>query len=150
LPGGLLSTVLEVVLSVGGYFLLRALDVDGFWALTVPAMGVAVVAVVVTVRRRKVDLIGLLVLCELAATIMLSPATQSPRVTLVYRTPLAHTSTMSIATFGGSETEAGLRARVAASAGIPSAAATAHGRAWPDHGRDRRPRKIIERLLEQT
>jgi hypothetical protein len=116
--GGLLSSLLEIVLSVGGYYLLRAFDVGVFWALTAPAIAVAVVALVVTVRRRRVDLIGLLVLCEIAATVTLSLATHSPRVaalreaayvliagvfcliTLVYRTPLAHASTMSIATFG--------------------------------------------------
>jgi len=116
--GGLVFTALEIVLSIGGYFLLRAFGVDVFWALTAPAMGVAVLAVVATVRRRRIDLIGLLVLCELAVTITLSLATQSPRVaalreaayigiagvfclvTLVYRTPLTHTSTMSVATFG--------------------------------------------------
>lgn len=116
--GGLLSSVLEIVLSLGGYYLLRAFDVDVFWALTVPAIAVAVVAVVATVRRRRIDLIGLLVLCEIAATITLSLATLSPRVaalreaayiliagifclvTLVYRTPLAHASTKSLATFG--------------------------------------------------
>jgi hypothetical protein len=121
--GGLLSSMLEIVLSVGGCYLLRAFDVGAFWALTAPAIAVAVVAVVVTVRRRRIDLIGLLVLCEIAATIALSLVTHSPRVaalrtaayvliagvfcliTLAYRAPLAHTSTMSIATFGDPKRE---------------------------------------------
>ncbi|MEV6607831.1 VC0807 family protein [Kutzneria sp. NPDC051319] len=116
--GGLVSSTLEIALSVGGYYLLRAFDVGVFWALTAPAIGVAVIALVVTVRRRRIDLIGFLVLCEIAATITLSLATLSPRiaalreaayiliaglfclVTLVYRTPLAHASTKSLATFG--------------------------------------------------
>jgi hypothetical protein len=120
---GLLSSLLEIVLSIGGYYLLRAFGVDVFWALTVPAIAVAVVAVVVTVRRRRIDLIGFLVLCEIAATITLSLVTQSPRVaalretayvliagvfclvTLVRRTPLTHASTVSIATFGDSKRE---------------------------------------------
>jgi hypothetical protein len=121
--GGLLSSLLEIVLSIGGYYLLRAFGVGVFWALTVPAMAVAVVAVVVTVRRRRIDLIGLLVLCEIAVTISLSLVTHSPRVaalreaayilvagvfclaTLVYRTPLTHASTVSIATFGDPKRE---------------------------------------------
>lgn len=121
--GGLLSSLLEIVLSVGGYYLLRAFDVGVFWALTAPAIAVAVVAVVVTVRRRRIDLVGLLVLCEIAVTITLSLATLSPRiaalreaayvliagvfclVTLVSRAPLAHASTMSIATFGDPKRE---------------------------------------------
>ncbi len=121
--GSLLSSLLEIVLSVGGYYLLRTFDVGVFWALTAPAIAVAVVAVAVTVRRRRIDLIGLLVLCEIAATIALSLATHSPRIaalreaayvliagvfcliTLVRRAPLAHASTMSIATFGDPKRE---------------------------------------------
>jgi hypothetical protein len=121
--GGLLPSLLEIALSIGGYYLLRAFGVGVLWALTVPAMAVAVVAVAVTVRRRRVDAIGLLVLCEIAATITLSLATHSPRVaalreavyilvpgvfclvTLVYRAPLTHTSTVSIATFGDPKRE---------------------------------------------
>jgi hypothetical protein len=121
--GGLLSSLLEIALSVGGYYLLRAFDVGVFCALMAPAMAVAVVAVVVTVRRRRIDLVGLPVLCEIAATIALSLATQSPRiaalreaayvliagvfclVTLLYRAPLAHASAMSLATFGDPKRE---------------------------------------------
>jgi hypothetical protein len=121
--GGLLAGLLEIVLSIGGYYLLRAFGVGVFWALMAPAIAVAVVALVVTVRRRRVDLIGLLVLCELAATITVSLVTDSPRVaalraaayvlvagvfclaTLGYRTPLAHASAMSLATFGDPKRE---------------------------------------------
>jgi hypothetical protein len=121
--GGLLSGMLEIALSVGGYYLLRAFDIGVFWALTVPALAVALVTTVVTVRRRRIDLVGLLVLCEIAVTITVSLATLSPLVaalreaayiliagvfclvTLVYRTPLAHTSTTSIATFGDPKRE---------------------------------------------
>ena len=121
--GGLLSALLEIVLSIGGYYLLRAFGVGVFWALTVSAIAVAVVALAVTVRRRRIDLIGLLVLCEIAASIALSLVTLDPRiaalreaayvliagvfclVTLVYRTPLAHASAMSLATFGDPKRE---------------------------------------------
>jgi hypothetical protein len=115
--GGVLSALLEVALSIGGYYLLRAFDVNVFWALTVPATIVAVVTVVVTVRRGRTDMIGLLVVLELVATITLSLATQSARIaalrepvyiliggvfclaTLFHRTPFSHVSTTSIATF---------------------------------------------------
>jgi uncharacterized membrane protein len=77
----------------------------------------------VRIRRRRLDLIGLLVLCEITATITLSLATQRPRVaalrevayfviagvfclvTLLYRAPLTHASAMSIATFGDPKRE---------------------------------------------
>lgn len=121
--GGLLSSLLEIVLSIGGYYLLRAFGVGVFWALTAPAIAVALVAVAVTVHRRRLDLIGLLVLCEITATITLSLATQSPRIaalretvyvlvagvfclgTLLRRVPLAHASTVSMAGFGDPKRE---------------------------------------------
>jgi hypothetical protein len=116
--GGLLTALLEVALSVGGYYLLRAFGVDVLWALTVPAAAVGSVAVVVTLRRRRIDMIGLLVIVEIVATITLSLATQSPRIaalrevayilvgglfclaTLLRRTPLTHTAAASAASFG--------------------------------------------------
>ncbi|RSM44889.1 hypothetical protein DMA12_15210 [Amycolatopsis balhimycina DSM 5908] len=121
--GGLLSTLMELALSFGGYYLLRAFGVSVFWALTIPAIAVAAVAVTVTVRRRRVDLIGSLVLFEIIATIVLSLVTQSPKIaavrepvyiligglfclaTLFYRTPLTHLSTSSVAAFGDPKRE---------------------------------------------
>jgi hypothetical protein len=121
--GGLVSALLEVALSVGGYYLLRAFGVGVFWALTVPAIAVAVVTIGVTVRRRQIDLIGLLVLLEIIATIAVSLATQSARIaavrepvyvliggafcliTLFYRRPFTHLSTSSMATFGDAKRE---------------------------------------------
>ncbi|HVV18344.1 MAG TPA: hypothetical protein VHF06_02850 [Pseudonocardiaceae bacterium] len=76
--GGLLSTLVEVALSFGLYYLLRAFGVGVFWALTAPAVAVAAVTAFVTLRRRRIDMIGLLVLCELAATIILSLVTGTP------------------------------------------------------------------------
>ncbi|MFJ1763418.1 VC0807 family protein [Amycolatopsis sp. NPDC088138] len=115
---GLLTALLEIVLSFGLYYLLRAFGVDVFRSLVIPALAVGAVAVAVTIRRRRIDLMGLLVLAELAVTITVSLATQSPRVaalrevayilvggvfclvTLVRREPLAHTTAASMASFG--------------------------------------------------
>lgn len=114
----MLSSILEIGLSVGGYYLLRGLHVTVFWALTVPAIAVAVVAVAGTVRRRRIDMIGALVLVELAITIALSLITRSARiaavreplyvlaagafclVTLLQRRPLTDRSTARLASFG--------------------------------------------------
>ncbi|WP_410621275.1 VC0807 family protein [Amycolatopsis sp. cmx-8-4] len=102
---GLLTTLLEIALSFGLHYLLRAFGLDVFRSLVIPAIAVGVIAVAVTVRRRRIDLMGLL-------------ATQSPRVaalrevayilvggvfclvTLVRRRPLAHTTAASMASFG--------------------------------------------------
>ncbi|MEV4320135.1 VC0807 family protein [Actinocrispum sp. NPDC049592] len=114
------TALLEIALSIGGYYLLRAFGAGVFWALTAPAIAVAIVALTETVRRHRVDMIGLLVLCELAATLTLSLVTQSALVaalrepvyvliggvfclaTLLFRRPFSHVSTAAIATFGDS------------------------------------------------
>ncbi|HEY3478837.1 MAG TPA: VC0807 family protein, partial [Streptomyces sp.] len=114
---GFLTPVLELVLSAGGYYLLRACGAGVFWALVGPAALVAVVAVAATVRRRRADLLGLLVLAEIAATLALSLVTQSPRVaalrevayigvagvfclaTLLRAAPLTHQTAASVASF---------------------------------------------------
>jgi hypothetical protein len=120
----MLSSLLEIALSLGGYYLLRGADVTVFWALTMPAIAVAVVAVTDTVRRRRTDMIGALVLVELAITIALSLITRSPRVaavreplyvlaagafcliTLLQRRPLTERSTAQFASFGDPERKA--------------------------------------------
>ncbi len=118
-----MAALLEIALSFGIYYLLRAFGVSVFWSLVAPAIAVLAVVAFVTVRRGRIDLVGLLVLFELAATITLSLVTQSPRVaalrepvyffiggafcltTLCHRIPLSHLSTSSIATFGDPKRE---------------------------------------------
>ncbi|GAA3524863.1 hypothetical protein GCM10022222_04390 [Amycolatopsis ultiminotia] len=114
---GFRTALLEVAVSIGGYYLLRAFGVAVFWALTGPAIVVGLVAVAATVRRRRIDLIGLLVLVELVTTSTLSLVTQSPRVAALrevayvlvvgvfflvtlLRAPVTHVSAASVATFG--------------------------------------------------
>lgn len=121
--GGIASALAEVALSFGGYYLLRALGAGVFWALTVPTVAVAIMTVAVTVRRRRVDTIGLVVLFGTAAALALSLAAHSARAaaarepvciliagvfflaTLVSRTPLSHGSTVAIASFGDPKRE---------------------------------------------
>lgn len=121
--GGLGTALLEIVLSFGLYYLLRAFGVAVFWALTGPAIAIGVVAVAVTVRRRRVDMIGLLVLIEIGVTLTLSLVTQSARVaalreplyfavagafclvTLLQRAPFSHVATAALATFGDPKRE---------------------------------------------
>jgi len=116
--GGLLSLLLELVVSIGGYYALRAVGVDVFWSLMLPGLGVAVVAVIATVRRRRLDMLGLLVLFEVAASLSLVLVTQDPRIaairgaayvsigglfclaTLLRKQPMTAVSTASLASFG--------------------------------------------------
>jgi hypothetical protein len=116
--GGLLPILLEIVISIGGYYALRAVGVDVFWSLTLPGIGVAIVAVITTVRRRRVDMLGLLVLFEVAGSLSLVLATRDPRIaairgpvyvsigglfclaTLARKQPMTAATTSSLASFG--------------------------------------------------
>ncbi|SFQ76269.1 VC0807 family protein [Amycolatopsis rubida] len=115
---GIGAALVEVVVSIGGYYLLRACGIGVFWALTAPALVVAVFAAGTTIRRRRLDFIGLLVLAELVTTLTLTLVTRNPRVaalrevayvlvagvyclvTVLRKAPLTHVFAASAATFG--------------------------------------------------
>ena len=79
----LLPVILDVVVPIGGYFLLRALGLGAFWALTIAGAGSGLATVVNTVRRRRLDGLGLLVLLEMALSVALLFVTRDPRVLLL-------------------------------------------------------------------
>ncbi|WP_409181293.1 VC0807 family protein [Amycolatopsis sp. VS8301801F10] len=128
------TALLEVVVSVGGYYVLRACGAGVFWSLTGPALAVAGLAGATTIRRRRLDSVGLLVLIELATTLTLTLVTQDPLiaalreaayvlvaglfclVTLFRRAPLTHVFAASVASFGDSARE---RAFACAWASVP-------------------------------
>ena len=79
----LLPVLLDVVVPIGGYFLLRALGIGVFWALTIAGAGSGLTTIVNTVRRRRLDGLGLLVLLEIALSVVLLFVTRDPRVLLL-------------------------------------------------------------------
>jgi hypothetical protein len=78
-----LPVLLDVIVPIGGYFLLHALGLNAFWALTIAGAGTGAVTVVNTVRRRRLDGIGLLVVLEVALSVALLFLTRDPRVLLL-------------------------------------------------------------------
>jgi hypothetical protein len=79
----LVPTLLDIVVPVILYFVLKKAGVSDFWALTLAGVGTGVYALVNTIRRRKLDFIGILVLLEIALTIALLFATDDPRVVAI-------------------------------------------------------------------
>ena len=77
-----LPVLLDFAVPVLGYYVLHALGMSDVWALTVAGSATAVVAVVNTARARKIDLFGILVAAELAASIALAVGTHNPRLVL--------------------------------------------------------------------
>lgn len=78
-----LPMLLDIVIPVAGYYVLSACGLDDFWALTIAGAATAVNAVVGTVRRRRLDALGMLVVLEIALSIGLFFVTRDPRIVLL-------------------------------------------------------------------
>lgn len=78
-----LPMLIDVVLPVAGYHLLSACGLDDFWALTVAGLATAAHTLVTTVRRRRLDGIGALVVLEIALSLVLLAVTRDPRIVLL-------------------------------------------------------------------
>ncbi len=79
----LLPSLLEIALPTAGYFLLHAAGVGDFWALTTVGVSTRGVAVANTVRRRRLDNLGLLVVLEVAFSIFLLFLARDPEILLL-------------------------------------------------------------------
>ncbi|MGI5126707.1 VC0807 family protein [Pseudonocardia sp. CA-107938] len=78
-----LPMLVDVVVPVAGYYLLSACGLDDFWALTIAGLATAVHALVTTVRRRRLDGFGALVVLEIALSLVLLGVTRDPRIVLL-------------------------------------------------------------------
>ncbi|GAA2463681.1 VC0807 family protein [Winogradskya humida] len=79
----LLPTLLDVIVPVILYFILKKLGSSDFWALTLAGVGTGVYALVNTIRRRKLDFIGILVLLEIVLSVGLLFITDDPRLVAI-------------------------------------------------------------------
>ena len=80
---GLLPMLIDIVAPIIVYFILHSLGVGDVLALTIGGMVTAINVVVGTVRRRRLDSIGLLVIAEITLSIALLLITQDPRILLI-------------------------------------------------------------------
>jgi hypothetical protein len=78
----LLPILLDLVVPTAGYFVLHALGVADVWALTVAGSAAALVTVANSIRHRHLDLLGTLVIAELAVSVVLAVVTHDPRLVL--------------------------------------------------------------------
>ena len=79
----MIPILLDVIVPIGGYFLLHALGFSDFWALAIAGAGTGAVTIVNTVRRRRLDGIGALVVLEVALSVALLFVTRDPRILLL-------------------------------------------------------------------
>jgi hypothetical protein len=75
--------IVDIGLPVAGYYLLSGCGVDDFWALTIAGLATAAHALVTTVRRRTLDGIGVLVVLEIALSLVLLAVTRDARIVLL-------------------------------------------------------------------
>ncbi len=78
-----LPMLLDLVIPIAGYYVLAAVGLDDFWALTVSGLATGAYALFRTLRRRKLDGIGLLVVIEIALSLVLLGVTRDPRIVLL-------------------------------------------------------------------
>jgi hypothetical protein len=79
----LLPLLADIVIPIVGYFILHAFGVNDFWALTISGMACGVNAAAQTIRTRKLDGLGVLVLLEVTLSIVLLFVTRDPRIVLL-------------------------------------------------------------------
>src|SRR4029453_1417520 len=78
----LLPTLLDLVIPTAGYFLLHWAGFSDVWALTIAGSVTAVNAAVITIRRGRLDALGLLIVAEIAVSVALAASTGDPRLVL--------------------------------------------------------------------
>jgi hypothetical protein len=78
----LLPTLLDLVIPTAGYFLLHWAGLPDVWALTIAGSATGVNALVNTIRRGRLDALGLLIVAEIAASVALLVITEDPRLIL--------------------------------------------------------------------
>ena len=77
-----LPYLLDFVVPLVAFYALTAAGVSSFWALTIGGALTGGVSVVNTIRRRKLDGLGLLVIAEIALGLVLIATTRDPRLVL--------------------------------------------------------------------
>jgi len=77
-----LPYLLDVVVPLASYYTLPRLGLSTFWALVVGGALTAVVSLVNTIRRGKLDKLGVLVIVEIILGIVLDLAVRDARLTL--------------------------------------------------------------------
>ncbi len=79
---GVLPYLLDIVIPLVAYYSLTAVGLTTFWALVIGGGVTAVVALVNTIRRGRLDKLGVLVILEVALGLTLDLTVQDARLTL--------------------------------------------------------------------
>lgn len=133
----------DVVGPFAAYFVVQAFGAAGLWAMTAAGTVAALSTAVNTVRRKKLDAVGILVILEIIASIAVMIWVRDPRLMLVR--PSVYTGIAAVylgfsALVGKPLTYAG--SRVMAARGGPARIA-AYERAWDKSAGFRRTHRVV-------
>jgi hypothetical protein len=79
---GVLPYLLDIVVPLVSYYALTSAGLSSFWSLVIGGALTAIVSIVNTIRRGKLDNLGILVIVEIALGLVLDLAVRDPRLTL--------------------------------------------------------------------
>ncbi|MFB6436961.1 VC0807 family protein [Streptomyces sp. NPDC056411] len=75
--------LLDIVVPTALYFAFKRLGMSDFWALTLAGVSTGITTLINTIRRRRMDFVGVLVMLEIALAVALLFATNDPRVVAI-------------------------------------------------------------------
>lgn len=79
---GVLPYLLDIIVPLVSYYGLTAAGLSSFWALVAGGAVTTVISLVNTIRRGRLDSLGVLVIAEIILSIVLTLTTRDPRLTL--------------------------------------------------------------------
>jgi hypothetical protein len=79
---GVLPYLLDIIIPLVSYYVLTAAGVSTFWSLVAGGALTAIISVINTIRRGKIDSLGILVIAEIVLGLVLDVAVHDARLTL--------------------------------------------------------------------
>lgn len=79
---GVLPSLLDIIIPLVSYYVLTAVGLSSFWSLVTGGGLTAIVSILNTIRRGRLDNLGVLVIVEIALGLVLDLAVRDPRLTL--------------------------------------------------------------------
>jgi len=79
---GVLPYSLDIIVPLVSYYVLTSVGLSSFWSLLVGGALTAIISIINTVRRGRIDNLGILVMVEIALGLLLDLAVRDPRLTL--------------------------------------------------------------------
>jgi hypothetical protein len=74
--------LLDIIIPLVSYYVLTSVGLSSFWSLLIGGALTAIISIINTIRRGRIDSLGILVIVEIALGLVLDLAVRDPRLTL--------------------------------------------------------------------